>query len=149
MPRAAKPKPAALDDAAPYIARTKLKRAVPGAADDPLLFLREVHVDGEEAPEQLPVFDTCDEVRRKISAFWLDPRWARPCRARARRMLTVRAGSTASRRSASAMSAAASPATRTRASCARRARARAPRTSSIRTRTAPSRPEWLGLTRCM
>ncbi|KAI5837773.1 hypothetical protein DFP73DRAFT_566647 [Morchella snyderi] len=94
MPKAA-PKPLVnpvVDAAAPYphaseftavatAPKTKTKTYRPAADDsssteDPLVFLTAVQLPGEEEGE-VPIYDSCDEIRRKIRAFFRDPKYAK------------------------------------------------------------------------
>jgi hypothetical protein len=81
MPRAARvttnTTPAATA-AAPYkkaVSKRGGKKPEPGSAEDPLLFLTVVELAGEDNGE-VPIYDTCDEIRRKIHAFFRDPKFS-------------------------------------------------------------------------
>lgn len=63
----------ATEAAAPYPA-PKAKATDP--TEDPLIFLKEVTLEGEDEGE-VPIYDSCDEIRRKIRAFFRDPKYSK------------------------------------------------------------------------
>lgn len=84
MPRAQAKSAAAAADASgaatPYpTTNARGKGKNPKASDtdeDPLIFLKAVTLEGEEEDE-VPIYDSCDEIRRKIRAFFRDPKYSK------------------------------------------------------------------------